>query len=59
MTLRENLEFPFIRSRRNANRQTMEATIKEVLDDVELLEAIDQLPATLTCGDSTYVNAST
>jgi len=50
MTLRENLEFPFIRSRKNANRQTMEATIKEVLGDVELLEAIDQLPAELSGG---------
>jgi len=48
--LRENLEFPFIRSRKNANRQTMEATIKEVLGDVELLEAIDQLPAELSGG---------
>ena len=50
MTLRENLEFPFLRSRKNADKTNMEQTIKEVLEDVELLEAIDQLPAELSGG---------
>ncbi|MGN6299128.1 MAG: ABC transporter ATP-binding protein [Ginsengibacter sp.] len=50
MTLRENLEFPFLRSQKNAEKENMEATIKEVLEDVELLEAIDQLPAELSGG---------
>lgn len=50
MTLRENLEFPFLRSHKNADKGNMEATIKEVLEDVELLEAIDQLPAELSGG---------
>ena len=50
MTLRENLEFPFLRSQKNAGKPNMEATIKEVLEDVQLLEAIDQLPAELSGG---------
>ncbi|MGN6264433.1 MAG: ABC transporter ATP-binding protein [Ginsengibacter sp.] len=50
MTLRENLEFPFLRSHKNADKGNMEATIKGVLEDVELLEAIDQLPAELSGG---------
>jgi len=50
MTLRENLEFPFIRSRKNADRKLIESTIREVLEDVELLEAIDQMPAELSGG---------
>lgn len=50
MTLRENLEFPFLRSRKNADKPNMETTIKEVLEDVQLLEAIDQLPAELSGG---------
>lgn len=50
MTLRENLEFPFVRSRKNADKQTMETTIRDVLEDVQLLEAIDQLPAELSGG---------
>ena len=50
MTLRENLEFPFIRSRKDVNRQTMQSVIHEVLEDVQLLEAIDQLPSELSGG---------
>ena len=50
MTLRENLEFPFIRSRKNANKELLGSTIKEVLGDVGLIEAIDQLPAELSGG---------
>ena len=50
MTLRENLEFPFLRSRKNADKTNMDETIKEVLEDVELLEAIDQMPAELSGG---------
>ena len=50
MTLRENLEFPFIRSRKDVNRQTMQSVIHEVLQDVQLLEAIDQLPSELSGG---------
>ena len=50
MTLRENLEFPFLRSRKNADKTNMEQTIKEVLEDVDLLEAIDQLLAELSGG---------
>ena len=50
MTLRENLEFPFIRSRKDVNRQTMQSFIHEVLEDVQLLGAIDQLPSELSGG---------
>src|SRR6478609_7424139 len=37
MTLRENLEFPFMRSRKNVNREMMQSVINEVLEDVQLL----------------------
>jgi phospholipid/cholesterol/gamma-HCH transport system ATP-binding protein len=50
MTVRENLEFPFIRSRRKADKRLIQSAIAEVLEDVELLEAIDQLPAELSGG---------
>lgn len=50
MTLRENLEFPFVRSRKHIDRQLVDATIKEVLEDVQLLEAVDQFPAELSGG---------
>jgi phospholipid/cholesterol/gamma-HCH transport system ATP-binding protein len=50
MTLRENLEFPFIRSRKNADRNLITSTIHEVLEDVQLLEAIDQMPGELSGG---------
>jgi phospholipid/cholesterol/gamma-HCH transport system ATP-binding protein len=50
MTVRENLEFPFIRSRKNIDGQTIQSTIEEVLEEVELLGAIDQLPAELSGG---------
>lgn len=50
MTLRENLEFPFVRSRKNTDKQTVETTINEVLEDVQLSDAIDQFPAELSGG---------
>ncbi len=50
MTVRENLEFPFIRSRKNADKKMIQSAIEEVLKDVELLEAIDQMPAELSGG---------
>lgn len=50
MTLRENLEFPFVRSRKNMDRRTVDETIRTVLSDVQLLDAIDQMPAELSGG---------
>jgi phospholipid/cholesterol/gamma-HCH transport system ATP-binding protein len=49
MTVRENLEFPL---RRNANlrRREINALVREVLDGVGLLKAINQMPSELSGG---------
>lgn len=50
MTIRENLEFPLIRNKRNLTRKEINKSVEEVLDDVGLLQAINQMPAELSGG---------
>ncbi len=50
MTIRENLEFPLIRNKRNLSRSEINASVEEVLEDVGLLQAINQMPAELSGG---------
>jgi phospholipid/cholesterol/gamma-HCH transport system ATP-binding protein len=50
MTVRENLEFPLVRNRRNLSRAEVDSAVKKVLDDVGLSQAIDQMPAELSGG---------
>lgn len=50
MTVRENLEFPLVRNKRNLTRKQVDEAITEVLENVGLLHTIDQLPAQLSGG---------
>jgi phospholipid/cholesterol/gamma-HCH transport system ATP-binding protein len=50
MTVRENLEFPLVRNRRNLTRAEVDKAVEKVLDDVGLSKTIDQMPAELSGG---------
>src|SRR5215831_18931409 len=50
MTVRENLEFPLVRNRRNLSRAEVDKAVKTVLEDVGLSRTIDQMPAELSGG---------
>ncbi len=50
MSVRENLEFPLVRNKKNLSRQEIDTAVEEVLDGVGLLQAIDQMPAELSGG---------
>lgn len=50
MTVRENLEFPLVRNKRNLSRKEINLAIEEVLDGVGLLQAINQMPSELSGG---------
>ena len=50
MTVRENLEFPLVRHNKNLSRNEINTAVEEVLDDVGLLQAINQMPAQLSGG---------
>lgn len=50
MTVRENLEFPLIRNKRNLTRAELDKEIEEVLEGVGLLRAINQMPSELSGG---------
>jgi phospholipid/cholesterol/gamma-HCH transport system ATP-binding protein len=50
MTVRENLEFPLVRHNRNLTRGEIDKAVEEVLDDVGLLQAINQMPSQLSGG---------
>ena len=50
MSVRENLEFPLVRNRKNLSRKEIDDAVKKVLDDVGLLRTIDQMPAELSGG---------
>jgi phospholipid/cholesterol/gamma-HCH transport system ATP-binding protein len=49
MTVRENLEFP-LRDVRGRSREEIDGSVKEVLTNVGLLDAIDKMPAELSGG---------
>jgi phospholipid/cholesterol/gamma-HCH transport system ATP-binding protein len=50
MTVRQNLEFPLVRNRRNLSKQEVGKAIEEVLDDVGLSQTIHQMPSELSGG---------
>ena len=50
MTVRENLEFPLVRHNKNLTRAEIDKAVEEVLDNVGLLRAINQLPSELSGG---------
>jgi phospholipid/cholesterol/gamma-HCH transport system ATP-binding protein len=50
MTVRENLEFPLRRIKRNLTQEQRDEKIREVLDHVGLYEALDKMPSQLSGG---------
>lgn len=50
MTVRENLEFPLVRNKRNLTRAEINKEVEEVLDGVGLSQAINQMPSELSGG---------
>lgn len=50
MTIRENLEFPLVRNRRELNKSEINAAVEEVLDAVGLSQTINQMPSELSGG---------
>lgn len=50
MTVRENLEFPLVRNRRELSRQEIDREVEDVLHAVGLEQTIDQMPSELSGG---------
>ncbi|QBQ40245.1 ABC transporter ATP-binding protein [Sphingobacterium psychroaquaticum] len=50
MTVRENLEFPLVRNKRNLSRAEIDREVEEVLEGVGLSRAINQMPSELSGG---------
>ncbi|MDR2282431.1 MAG: ATP-binding cassette domain-containing protein [Sphingobacterium sp.] len=50
MTVRENLEFPLVRNKRNLTRAEINREVEDVLDGVGLLQALNQMPSELSGG---------
>jgi phospholipid/cholesterol/gamma-HCH transport system ATP-binding protein len=50
MSVRENLEFPLVRSKRGLGRRQIQESVEQVLRDVGLMHTIDQMPAELSGG---------
>ncbi|MCL4640345.1 MULTISPECIES: ABC transporter ATP-binding protein [Olivibacter] len=50
MTVRENLEFPLVRNKRSLTRAEIDREVREVLDSVGLLPALNQMPSELSGG---------
>jgi phospholipid/cholesterol/gamma-HCH transport system ATP-binding protein len=50
MTVRENIEFPLIRNKRNISQQELEEAVNDVLDAVGLTDTLDQFPSELSGG---------
>ena len=50
MTVRENLEFPLRRHGKQKTKEEIDALIKDTLENVGLLQAIDKMPAELSGG---------
>jgi phospholipid/cholesterol/gamma-HCH transport system ATP-binding protein len=50
MTVRENLEFPLVRNRRNLSQAEVDEAVKRVLKDVGLSQTINQMPSELSGG---------
>jgi len=50
MTVRENLEFPLVRVNRHLTRKEIDSEVVGVLEAVDLLQSIDQMPSELSGG---------
>jgi len=50
MTVRENLEFPLVRNKKNLTRGEIDNSVETVLDAVGLLKTINQMPSELSGG---------
>jgi phospholipid/cholesterol/gamma-HCH transport system ATP-binding protein len=50
MTIRENLEFPLVRNKRDISREEIDKTVKDVLEAVGLSDTVNQLPSELSGG---------
>jgi len=50
MTVRENLEFPLVRVNRHLKRNEINEAVVNVLEAVDLLQSIDQMPSELSGG---------
>ena len=50
MTVRENLEFPLVRNKRNLTRAEINHEVEDVLEGVGLLRTINQMPSELSGG---------
>jgi phospholipid/cholesterol/gamma-HCH transport system ATP-binding protein len=50
MTIRENLEFPLVRNRKNLTGAEVDKAVKQVLEDVGLSQTINQMPGELSGG---------
>jgi phospholipid/cholesterol/gamma-HCH transport system ATP-binding protein len=50
MTVRENLEFPLVRNRRELTKKQVEREVREVLEAVGLSQTLQQMPAELSGG---------
>ncbi len=50
MTVRENLEFPLVRNKRQLSRKEIMSSVETVLDAVGLAQTINQLPSELSGG---------
>ncbi|WP_149915545.1 ABC transporter ATP-binding protein [Sphingobacterium cavernae] len=50
MTVRENLEFPLVRNKRNLSRAEINREVEDVLEGVGLSQAINQMPSELSGG---------
>lgn len=50
MTVRQNLEFPLRRIRKNLSEKEIDEKVKEVLENVGLSDAIDKMPSQLSGG---------
>lgn len=50
MTIRENLEFPLVRNRRDLSKQEINDAVEEVLDAVGLAQTVNQMPSELSGG---------
>ncbi|RZK37205.1 MAG: ATP-binding cassette domain-containing protein [Pedobacter sp.] len=50
MTVKENLEFPLVRNRRDMSKNDVNALVEEMLDAVGLSQTINQMPSELSGG---------
>ena len=50
MSVKENLEFPLVRNRRDLSKKEVDAAVEEVLNDVGLSQTINQMPSELSGG---------